>query len=325
VTERSPRLVVACAAEASYAQPLAVMLSSLVAATPPAVGLDVYAADDGLTGDDRSRVERSLPARLRLRWVTPHWPADLVLPSWGRMPRTPFLKLFLADWLPADVTRVLWLDCDLVICADPTPLWSEPFDGCVALAVRDRRVPRVASRFGIAAWSELGLPATAEYFNSGVMLIDLTAWRASGIAAAATDYLMRYRDRVVFWDQEALNAALAGRWRRVSGCWNHDPTLDGIAGATSRDAAPDDGGEPAVVHFCGRLKPWVYGPMSPSHARYFEHLEATPWAGWRPRVPPLRRAMAVYSRSRLRRLLYPLEAAWTVCERALSRHDLDLG
>lgn len=319
------RLVVACAADASYAQPLAVMLRSLDTATPPHVGLDVYAADDGLSADDRARVERSLPARLRLRWVVPRWPEDIVLPSWGRMPRTPFLKLFLADWLPAEVGRVLWLDCDLVVCADVTPLWNLPLDGRVLLAVRDRRVPRVASRFGIAAWSELGLAADAEYFNSGVMLVDLAAWGAYGIAATATEYLARYRNRVVFWDQEALNAALAGRWRRVSGRWNHDPTIDGVTANDLRDDPSDVDGELAVVHFCGRLKPWIYGPMSPQHALYFTHLDATAWAGWRPRVSPLRRALARYSRSRWRRLLYPLEAMWTACDRALSRRDLGAG
>lgn len=317
--ESAPR-VIACAADAGYAQPLAVMLRSLDAATPREVRLDVHVADDGLSADDRSLVERSLPSRTRLHWVVPRWPADLVLPSWGRMPRTPFVKLFLDEWLPADVGRVLWLDCDLVVCADPTPLWLEPLDGRVVLAARDWRVPRVASRFGIAAWSELGLAADAEYFNSGIMMVDLAAWRAHGIGAAAADYLARYRDRVVFWDQEALNAALAGRWRRLSGCWNFDPT---IAGVTPLDASADDVEAPAIVHFCGRLKPWIYGPMGPYHARYFSHLDATPWAGWRPRVSPLRRAMAAYSRSRLRRLFYPLEATWTACERALSRRDLD--
>lgn len=316
VTRPSARLAVACGADAAYAQPLAVMLRSLDESMPRDVELDVFVADDGLSADDHVRVERSLTSRMHLRWVAPRWPTNLVLPSWGRMPRTPFVKLFLEEWLPADTDRVLWLDSDLVVCSDPLALWREPFDGAALLAARDLRVPYVASRFGVAAWSELGLPASAEYFNSGVMMIDLAAWRALGVAEAAARYLVTYRDRVVFWDQEALNAALAGRWQRLPGRWNHDPTVDGVV-ATSDDAAP------AIAHFCGRLKPWIYGAMGPYHARYFALLDATAWAGWRPRVSRWRRAMAWYSRSPARRLLYPLEAAWTAFERLLSRRDLD--
>ena len=86
-------------------------------------------------------------------------------------------KLLLAERLPADLQRVIWLDCDLVVLADAGRLWDENLNGHHALATKDAVVPLVSSPSGVAGWKELGIPADASYFNAGVMSIDLTLWR----------------------------------------------------------------------------------------------------------------------------------------------------
>lgn len=309
-------LVVACAANRGYAMPLAVMLRSLERHLAAATRLEVFAFDDGLDPDDRLRVRDSLSDRVELHWVEPAWPRDLVLPVWPRMPRTSFVKLWLGEWLPASRPRALWLDCDIVVCADLTPLWLEPFEDRILLAAQDPRVPRVSSRLGLPARAREGIRADAEYFNAGLLLLDADAWRRERIARRAVDVVARHYNQLRFGDQDVLNATLAGRWRRLDSEWNHDPTLAAVLGRGTRSIAP------RVAHFSGRLKPWVFGAVTPCHERWFDHLDETVWRGWRPRVALGRRLQVRFALSRMRRPLFPLEQWWTVVSYRLSRRQL---
>ena len=64
-------IVLACAANQSYALPLAVMLRSALDHLAPGYRLDVYAVDDGLEANDRLRVQASLDERVTMRWLQP--------------------------------------------------------------------------------------------------------------------------------------------------------------------------------------------------------------------------------------------------------------
>ncbi|HEX9801363.1 MAG TPA: glycosyltransferase family 8 protein [Thermoanaerobaculia bacterium] len=310
-------LVVAAAADGAYALPLAVMLHSAAAHLAPEWRLVVYVVDDGIATRDREQVATALGARGTVTWLPALWPATTALPTWGGMPLTTYQKLTLAEWLPAGVERAIWLDCDVLVLADLGRLWLEPTGGAAALAVQDRIVPTLSSRFGVAARGELGLSDDAPYFNAGVMLVDLGRWRRNGVAARAFDYLARHRRRVTFWDQEALNYALAGRWSPLDRRWNVNPTLARLFDATGgRD---DD--EAWIVHFSGQLKPWRVGGLGPHQQRFFAHLDETAWRGERPRAGWSSRLVARYATSPLRRALFPLEQGWTALRRRASFHS----
>ena len=61
-----------------------------------------------------------------------------------------------------------------------------------------------------------------------------------------------------------------------------------------------------MVHFSGRLKPWVYRGESFADREFFAVLDRTAWRGWRP-PETLSAALTGFYERRLRRLLYPLE------------------
>src|SRR4051812_34989617 len=88
------RIVVACAADARYALPLAVMLNSVGSHAAADVTIDAYVLDDGVGARDRRRVAASLPENVRLEWRQPV-SSLRGLPTWGRMPLTTYQKLTL--------------------------------------------------------------------------------------------------------------------------------------------------------------------------------------------------------------------------------------
>ncbi|MDQ2919493.1 MAG: hypothetical protein M3R10_06410, partial [Verrucomicrobiota bacterium] len=202
---------------------------------------------------------------------------------------------------------------DLLVLADLARLWKTDLNDFIAVAALDPGVPDVSSRFGIAAYQTLGLDPKTKYFNAGVILLDLARWRAEEVARRALDYLRSYRQQVFFWDQEALNAVLAGRWGTLEPRWNWMPRFDRL---TNRDEIRRD---PWIVHFSGNMKPWKTFGASREHLLYYHSLDKTSWRGWRPAANWRGWASAAYESSRLRRLLYPLEQFHLRLVRRLTR------
>ena len=315
--------MIACASDNRYALPLAVMLRSLAANLAPSCHVEVYAVDDGIDPAEKARVLASLTDRVTLHWVQPAESGLSGLPTWGRMPVTTYQKLTLGEWLPAQVERVIWLDCDLLVLDDIMPLWESDLGEWHALAVPDWGVPLLSSRFGVAAYRDLGLAPDAGYFNAGVLLIDLARWRCDDVAGRAMSYLNTYRDQVFFWDQEALNAALAGKWGKLDSSWNQNPTIRHLVparkAAERNYAAGQLPGDIRIAHFTGNLKPWNSCGSSPYHDLYFRYLDQTAWRGSRPSRTWKGMALEAYESSRLRRFVYPAEQWATQLVRTLTR------
>jgi len=287
--------------------PLAVMLQSVGAHLAPGLRAVVHVLSDGLTASDRQRISSSVPGNLDLDWREPV-ELGAGLPLWGRMSATTYQKLALADWLPAELGKVLWLDCDMLVLADVTELWQRPLGSWMAMAVPDERVPLVSSRFGVAAWRELKLAAEAPHFNAGLLLANLVEWRAQRVFARTLEYVRDYRERMYFWDQEALNGVLSGQWLPLDARWNRHPAY----------AAP--GEQPWILHFSGNLKPWLFEGHSPHRARYREYLSRTAWASTVLPSSWFDRWLERYETSHLRhRWLMPLEETAMILRRKLTR------
>lgn len=309
-------IVVACAADARYALPLAVMLHSAGKATGGRI--HAYVLDDGMTGEDKRKVAASVPENVSIEWRRPVSPLD-GLPIWGRMPVTTYQKLTLDEWLPNEVRRAVWLDCDLLVLGDIAHLW-EPAEPRVLHAVQDQRIPTVSSPFGVAAWRELGLAAGCKYFNAGVLTVDMNAWRRMNVRQRSLDYIRDHSGKVYFWDQEALNAVFAGQWGGLKGSWNWHPSLDHLVGnGAGTTRAEEDAVTPQILHFSGNLKPWTFAGGGHWHALYRTYLDRTAWAGWRPAPRWQDEILAWYETSRARRWVYPAEQVATAVVRSLTR------
>ncbi len=267
--------------------------------------LEAFVVDDGIGVADKERTEQSLPGNVSVNWVSPSRKNFGGLPLWGRMPITTYDKLTVGDVLPASVSRAIWLDCDILVLADLGELWDRPFMGAIVMAVQDSLVPFVSSRFGVSGYDELGIEPGAPYFNAGMMVIDLAAWRASDVSKRALDHLKNFGHRVFFWDQEALNAVLAGKWQRLDPLWNWSANLDRLSAGSNGNARKPD--PDRIVHFNGNIKPWRVNAGRNLDIAYFRVVDETAWSGWRPRRSPRSSLLAWYGSSRFRRRVYPAE------------------
>ena len=265
---------IACAVDDAYVAPLCGMLSS-VFAHHRGPALVIHVVTDGLASAGRERLEGFIcchGAEVRFHAIPPGYfcQQQLII---GHFSAANFFRLLLPE-LMADVARVLYLDADILVRRSLEPFYSVDLQGNPVAATPD-------------AWPEescrrLGLPEAGNYFNSGVLLMDLAAWRREGIGATAAAYLAAHNgdpERTRYADQDALNVVLQGRWRRMSETWNLSVTKcrQFPARMTAEQRAILVEG-PAVVHFANYRKPWLRGyvlPFQPEFLRNARHRGVT--------------------------------------------------
>ena len=286
-TDTDP-ITVACAADDRFAMPLAVTLRSALDTLSETHRLEVHVLDGGIRAENRKRLARTLESpRARLYFVTPPRDAHPELRHRGRFAPAAFYRLLVDRLLPNSVSRAIYLDADLVVAADLARLWAEPLRGLPLLAARDAGAPTVSSPRGLLNHRELGLAPDLPYFNSGVLSLDLARWRQEGISEQLLRYLATHAGVIRWPDQDTLNAVLAGRWGEIDPRWNQIPQIwEPVAGDT--DPFPPSLRErvirdPWIVHYSTWSKPWHWGCTHPARERFFEVLDRTAWAGWRPK------------------------------------------
>lgn len=228
--------------------PLATMLRSIAEHNQSSWPLSVTVLNDGFSEGAQHRVFQSLPAHsVRVRWTTVDLDAFAHFGRLDHVSAMTYARLQIPRLLPESVTRVLYLDADMLALGDLTALQHAKLDGAPIGAVRDHYVDAnlKAGRVDRTA----GVPRVKDYFNAGVLLIDLEACRRTGHFDRAVEYLQTH-PRTPYADQDALNVAFDGRWKQLDGRWNfqnhHTTRIDRIP-VTER---------PAIVHFITSTKPW---------------------------------------------------------------------
>ena len=97
------------------------------------------------------------------------------------------------------------------------------------------------------------------YYNSGVLLMDLTAMRREVRPAAIFDYAREHADILLLPDQDVLNGLYGGQILGVDdSLWNYDARrfdryLLVSQGEKDMDWVMD---HTSLLHFCGKRKPW---------------------------------------------------------------------
>ncbi|MEU4181121.1 glycosyltransferase family 8 protein [Streptomyces sp. NPDC026589] len=197
--------------------------------------------------------------------------------------RANYFRLSLGELLP-DENRALYLDADLLVLGDLEPLLTTELAGELLAAVRDPVNPVYAEGFALPGWERLGIKADQEYFNSGVMLLDLARCRAEHFFERCFTFLRERPECIRLWDQDVLNWAAGDRWRRLDRAWNtfamsaltRTPYVryrsDHLVPLTTLVAEEEDA---KVLHYASTVKPWVPGyPPGPALDRYRAVLDS---------------------------------------------------
>lgn len=174
-------------------------------------------------------------------------------------------RLGLIDLLPS-VDKVLYLDSDLVVLKDISALFDVDIQkSCLAAALDIGSIGMVSGYDLREAdrLQRLGIDNSHSYFNSGVLLMNLSELRMSTSLNELLSWIVDFEPE--YPDQDCLNRFFSNRTLRLSMRWNVLFDSEGIRVKDIAAYAPeplfrqylDERNDPSIFHFAGPYKPWM--------------------------------------------------------------------
>ncbi len=174
-----------------------------------------------------------------------------------------YYRLFIASMYP-ELHRAVYLDSDIVLLDDVARLHDVNLEGNVLGVVTDESVITTPV-FCDYVKAYIGMKDEREYFNSGVLVMDLDKFREMRLLDKFLYLLREFNFPTVAPDQDYLNFLTYGNVRFLSEGWNKHAIV-------GRDI---DRAELHLVHFNMFNKPWHYEGV-PYEELFWHFAEKTP-------------------------------------------------
>ncbi|WP_417801196.1 glycosyltransferase family 8 protein [Tenacibaculum sp.] len=186
-----------------------------------------------------------------------------------------YLRFWVDEFFGKQEKRVLYIDSDTIVVGDISELFELTYDDFVIGAVD---IPFSDSH------NRCHLPTEYNYFNSGVLLFNLDAWREGQYRDVLLQFLIDNEEIALNPDQDALNGVLHKQR------YSLDYTFNVITPFFRRNSFAKLGDKELkrvrnnakIVHFNGRARPWYYTCNHPYQKMYFKYLKQSPWKNFRP-------------------------------------------
>ncbi len=164
------------------------------------------------------------------------------------------LKMHLPTLLP-ELDRAIFLDSDIVVVGDLSPLWQTDLEGCWLGAV-----PCVLDSQGdLDNYNIFPIRFTKAVrpINAGVLLMDLKKMRAEGMSPKLADWQQAHFSKLKLPEQEAIAVNYPGQWKALAHGWNFRPYGEPYWAAASWPAFRDYlATRPAIVHYQSNVRPY---------------------------------------------------------------------
>lgn len=272
---------IACNIDNNYVQHCVVMLTSLFENNKDEK-ITVYLVSGPLS-EENEQVLRNLFRQYKQELRRYHIDQELVNDCPTResshLTVSTYYRLFLASILPDTLSKVLYLDCDMIIRGSLCELWDTDVSGYPVACIEDMWCGRPEY------YGRMHYDPAYSYFNGGVLVVNLDYWRTHQLQPQFLEYARKYPERLLYCDQDVLNGVLHEHKLLLPFKWN---VQDGFFRRKRRirketwaelDASIRN---PVILHYTGGRKPWHFGSDHPMRKEYNKYLDLTVWKGTRP-------------------------------------------
>ena len=172
----------------------------------------------------------------------------------GHITKEAYFRLYAPFFLPSDLDRILYLDCD-IICVDNIDdfYWSN-FDNNIIVGCANVDL-------GNDSYNDrLSLPKDNVYINSGVLLFNLFDYRKNVSIDSLNKFIIENASILDYQDQDVVNKMLYGRigWCPID--YNFQITT----------LLYPEGGK--IIHYTGPNKPWYDEYSMPDYAIHYYNI-----------------------------------------------------
>ncbi len=236
-----------------YIRPLGVMLKSLLLAHKNEK-FTVYIMNSTLSEGDFAYLETVLPAD-RIKFTDMKISDEMLegAPVTDRYPKEMYYRIFASKFLPEYVDRILYLDPDLIVLKPLKQLYETDMgDNYFAAASHVGNILTKVNNLRLNTEDE------SPYINSGVMLMNISLLRKEQDFSQVFSYIEKYKNMLILPDQDVISAVYGDRIMQIDPfVYNMTERLllhpDGVEKGINLEWV---GANTAIIHFCGRNKPW---------------------------------------------------------------------
>lgn len=257
----------------NYIPYLNVMLSSLINCDSEEY-YHVYLMHNSLERCDVEITNRILGenGQLHLIRITEEQLGDA--PTTDRYPHEIYYRIFAAKYLPTALDRVLYLDPDIIVNKSLRSLYDLDMGNNYFAAAS-----HIGEFLHFINELRLDMDEAGPYINSGVMLINLEKLRAEQSYEEVFDYIREHHGKLILPDQDIISGLYGSKIIPLDPyCYNmterllafqHTLPENRISLEYVRENA-------AIIHYCGRNKPWKSGYIGKLNVFYEEAAAMMP-------------------------------------------------
>jgi lipopolysaccharide biosynthesis glycosyltransferase len=279
-------LYVIYSSDDNYAQHMGVSIYSLLNCNKDFKKIHIFIIENKISVDNKEKITFLIKSFLNadITWIDfSKWSHKLQLNMSWKIALSSYARLFVASMIPSDIERVIYLDCDMIICDSLKDLWIWTLNGQVIGAVQDAVSGHVKE--------SVEIESTSKYFNAGMLLIDLKKWREDEIETKCLRFIEAHKGRVIHHDQGVLNGVLSKKVcilplkyniMTIHYIYNRSKILKYYH--EEAEFYPDEEictakNKPVILHYTPSFtcRPWVKGCKHPMKNSYLDALQMTPW------------------------------------------------
>ena len=277
-------LHVALASDKNYAEFVAVVLVSLFDTNQWQDFTTIHLLSNGVDEETLDKLNQHIPSgRGEMKvYDIKTLKKDLGIEIPPTIALTAYGRLFLPDLVSKDVDRVLYLDCDVVVSSSVEDFYNVEFGEAWIAGVRD-------TLYNDYTKTKVGLSAADEYVNSGVLMMNLAAWRENNVTQLCLDFLIEHDGKVLHHDQGIINGVCKDhkivvhpKYNATSSYFSHPYSLLKKHNHPfySQQEVTEATNAPAIIHFTeGFLnRPWIENSLHPLREVFIHYHKMTQWA-----------------------------------------------
>ena len=258
--------------------------------------------DESVTEEDKEDI-REVAEKNTVQYYMVNCQAFSSMPLLPNISYATYYRLLIPQILSEDIHKVLFLDCDIIVRRSLLQLWETNIEEYALAAVIDN-LDSV-----IGTYNRLKYSPNLEYFNAGVLLLNLKYWRANGIHGEIISYMKNHSESILLCDQDVLNYVLRERKRLLPIKFNFQTAFLFLVDNCGYDYwkyekdVLEARKDPIILHYTS-IKPWMEGCNHPYRSTFFRYQNETKWKGcvWK----TSKRPFMVKARSHLKNILVEL-------------------
>ena len=235
----------------NYVEQLIVVLWSIMKNLTTGRDVNVW-----IVSSDMSEASKNYLRKLRLGFKNLHLNfLDIDAKELTQLPRTidyisaeTYYRYLLPNLLP-NIDKILYMDADIVVNGDISPLYDTDLANCYIAGADDSYIAAINHK------PQIGLDNSELYVNAGVLLMNLKQMRTDNIPQKLIDTTKNMASKVKYQDQDIINIVCRGKILEFDSIYNY--TSHNILKEKSKYK------HAVVIHYTGPNKPWLSDSNNP--------------------------------------------------------------